>query len=115
MRVQEDIREERYNGVAPVPPRDTDSGWPPRPEVWPEVMTDIEVCQYLRLDQQHESPASAKRSLRHIRRTRGLPDVGRLGSKVLFRKTAVDAWLEAQERESVATATAGTVDNEGLR
>lgn len=72
--------------------------WPPHPAVWPEVMTDIEVCQYLRLDERHATPASAKRSLRHIRRTRGLPDVGRLGSRVLFRKAAVDAWLADRER-----------------
>ena len=73
------------------------SEWPPRPEVWPEVLTDVELCQLLRLDQQHQSPASAKRSLRHIRRTRGLPSIGRLGSKVLFRKIAVDEWLAALE------------------
>ena len=73
------------------------SEWPPRPDRWPEVMTDIEVCQYLRLDQQHQCPASAKRSLRYIRRTRGLPSIGRLGSKILFRKAAVDLWLAANE------------------
>lgn len=73
------------------------SPWPPRPEAWPDVMTEIEVCQYLRLDGRHETPATAKRSLRFIRRTQKLPSLGRLGSKMLFRKAAVDAWLAARE------------------
>ena len=74
-----------------------ENGWPPKPETWPDVMTDVEVCQYLRLDHQHASPASAKRSLRFIRRTQALPDLGRIGSKVLFRKSAIDAWLAGRE------------------
>ncbi len=83
---------------------DANTGWPEKPGEWPEVMTDVEVCQYLRLDQQHGIPANAKRSLRHIRRTQGLADVGRLGSRVLFRKVAVDAWLAGRERGAVDTA-----------
>lgn len=75
--------------------------WPPRPELWPEIMTDVEVCQYLRLDLQHPDPSSAKRSLRFIRRTQGLPDLGRIGSKVLFRRAAVDAWLVTRETKMV--------------
>ena len=66
-------------------------------------MTDIELCQYLRLDQQHETPASAKRSLRFIRRTQNLPDLGRIGSKVLFRKSSVDAWLSVLESRNQRT------------
>lgn len=87
--------------------------WPPRPEPWPEIMTDVEVCQYLRLDLQHPDPSSAKRSLRFIRRTQGLPDLGRIGSKVLFRRSAVDTWLAARESsrfkhsETKAPAPAG--------
>lgn len=75
--------------------------WPERPPAWPEVMTDVEVCQYLRLDTIHDSPASAKRTLRFIRRTDGLPDLGRIANRVLFRRAAVDAWLvEREQRES---------------
>lgn len=71
--------------------------WPTRPEIWPDVMTDIEVCQYLRLDEKHSTPSTAKRSLRFIRRKQGLPSLGRVCSKVLFRKEAVDAWLAKRE------------------
>jgi len=77
--------------------------WPEKPATWPEIMTDVEVCQYIRLDH-HDTIAKAKESLRYIRRTQGLPDVGRLGNKVLFRKTAVDSWLasrEADERQEM--------------
>ena len=89
--------------------REISQGWPPRPEVWPEVLTDVEVCLYLRLDERHDDPASAKRSLRHIRRTQGLTDVGRLGSKVLFRKATVDTWLADRERGD--TEPAGSVNH----
>ncbi len=73
--------------------------WPDPPDVWPEVLTDIEVCQYLRLDKRHDAPVNAKRSLRHIRRTTGLPDVGRIGGRVLFRKSTVDRWLMDREND----------------
>ena len=76
----------------------TISGWPERPATWPDVLVDTEVCQYIRLDLTHGTPASAKRSLRHIRKTRGLPCLGRIGGKVLFRKSAVDEWLQSQEQ-----------------
>lgn len=72
--------------------------WPPRPDVWPDVLTDIEVCQYLRLDSIHDSPTSAKRTLRFIRRQQSLPDLGRIAGQVLFRRAAVDAWLATKER-----------------
>lgn len=71
--------------------------WPTAPEKWPDVMTEIEVCQFLHLDE-GRSVATAKRSLRFIRRTQGLPDVGRIGGKVLFRWTAVEEWLSNRER-----------------
>ena len=77
--------------------------WPPCPKVWPDVLTDVEVCQYLRMDAGH-TPASAKRSLRHIRKTRGLPSLGRIGGKVLFRKSAVDEWLQSQEEDGKTDA-----------
>jgi predicted DNA-binding transcriptional regulator AlpA len=76
--------------------------WPDRPDVWPEVMTEIQVCQFLHLDEER-SVATAKRSLRFIRRTQGLPDVGRIGSKVLFRKAAVDEWLARREARGSET------------
>ena len=71
--------------------------WPIRPSAFPEVLTAVEVAQYLRLDDSHRDPKSAKATLRLLRRTRGLPCVGRIGANVLFRRSAVDRWLAAQE------------------
>lgn len=75
----------------------TGNGWPEPPAAWPDVMSEVQVCMYLHL---HEgrTVATAKRSLRYIRRNEGLPDVGRIGGKVLFRRSAVERWL--QEREA---------------
>ena len=81
-------------------PEASASEWPPRPpgERWPPVLTATEACQYLRLDQSCKDVASAKATLRHIRRTQHLPDSGRVGATVLFRKVAIDAWLADRER-----------------
>ena len=76
---------------------ETGNIWPPRPRAFPEVMTAVETAQYLRLDDSHRDPKAAKATLRLLRHTRGLPCVGRIGANVLFRKTAVDGWLAAQE------------------
>ena len=68
----------------------------PRPTHWAPVLTELEICQYLRLDG-YLNPASAKRSLRFIRRNGGLPDSGRLGRNVIFLKSSVDRWLAGRE------------------
>ncbi|MEE8170477.1 MAG: helix-turn-helix domain-containing protein [Phycisphaerae bacterium] len=62
------------------------------------MLTTVEACQYLRLDEAHDSPESAKRSLRFIRRTGGLPDAGRICGQVMFRKAAIDEWLARREK-----------------
>ncbi len=72
-------------------------GWPPKPDEWPEVMTDLELCMFLGLDH-GRSPATAKRSLRHLRRTSNLADIGRIGGKVRFRKGAIEAWMIEREK-----------------
>ena len=61
-------------------------------------MTDIEVCQYLRLDSIHDSPASAKRTLRFIRRKYGLLDLGRMANRVLFRRATIEVFVAERER-----------------
>lgn len=76
----------------------TTEGWPERPRHWPDVLTDLEVCQLLGLDA-GRSPEQARRTLRHIRRTQGGPaDLGRIGGAVRFRKATVDAWLVSREQ-----------------
>lgn len=72
------------------------NNWPPRPTTWPDVMSEVEVCQYLRLDD-CRTVDGARRSLRHIRRTQGLRAAGRIGGRVVFRKATVDAWLAGRE------------------
>ena len=87
-------------------------GWPERPETWPDVMTDLEMCLYLRLDRTGRSPANAKRSLRHIRQNKGLPDTGRLGGQVLFVKAAVDTWLARREGGDEQTVDPSIADQD---
>jgi len=70
--------------------------WPQRPESWPPILTDVEAAQYLRLDTVHGID-SAKRALRHIRKTQGLPCAGRIGGRLLFRRDAIDLWLITRE------------------
>lgn len=73
-----------------------DADWPARPETWPDVLTEIQVCQLLHLDD-GRTIDQAKRALRYLRREQGLPDCGRIGRRVLFRLSAVEAWLAARE------------------
>lgn len=85
--------------------------WPERPETWPEIVTEIEVAMILRLD--YQSIAAAKRSLRFVRRTKQLPDIGRLGRHTLFRRDAVFEWLAARERVPAAGSPAGRAASSG--
>ena len=78
----------------------TGNAWPARPLVWPEVMNEVEVCLYLRLDD-CRTINGARRSLRHIRRTQGLRSAGRIGGRVVFRRETVDAWLSSREAVQV--------------
>ena len=86
--------------------------WPPRPPVWPDVLSEVEVCQYLRLDD-GRSVEVAKRSLRYIRRTQGLRSAGRVGAGVLFRLATLEAWVADREASQVPTKSGfTTAENE---
>ena len=85
--------------------------WPERPETWPEIVTEIEVAMILRLD--YQSIAAAKRSLRFVRRTKQMPDIGRLGRHTLFRRDAVFEWLAARERVPGTGSSEGGVASSG--
>lgn len=74
----------------------TNDNWPARPETWPDVLNEIQVCQLLQLDD-GRTVEQAKRALRYTRREQGLPVAGRIGRKVLFRRASVEAWLAARE------------------
>lgn len=70
--------------------------WPDPPATWPPVLTAVQCCQYLHLDD-GRGVGPAKQMLRHLRRTRDLKSCGRIGKHVLFRREAVDQWLAEQE------------------
>ena len=66
--------------------------WADRPFVPPEVMTAEDTIRYLRLDVDDRDPAER---LRNLVRRQGLPMVRR-GRLLLFRKAAVDQWLDVR-------------------
>ena len=91
---------------------DSHDEWPERPETWPAVMDEIMVCQYLLLDRDR-SIESARRTLRHIRRSAGLRSIGRVGRRVLFRRETVETWLADREARQVPTNSGfTTAENE---
>lgn len=73
-----------------------DNTWPAPPATWPDNLTDVETCQYLRLDINH-TVAGGKRSLRYLRQFKGLPCAGRMGGRVIYRRAALDQWLAGRE------------------
>ena len=92
--------------------RDVQDSWPAKPESWPEILTTVETCQFLRLDR-GRCIAAAKRTLRHLRRTKGLASVGRFGGDVHFRLETVEAWLVERERRQAPTTSGVTKAQNG--
>ncbi len=60
------------------------------PDIQPELMTGDETVSYLRLDVGSDNP---RERLRNLVRRQGLPCIKR-GRLLLFRRVAVDAWLD---------------------
>jgi hypothetical protein len=73
------------------------------PFVPPEMMTQEDLIRYLRLDVDERNPVERVRNL--IRR-QGLPVVRR-GRLLLFRKAAVDQWLDLRSRPNYAGGRSG--------
>lgn len=70
--------------------------WLARPagEVFPEVMTTIDVAMLLRYDGRNgATPEKGTRMVRLMVRDKRLPTLGRVGRALLINKTAVLAWL----------------------
>ncbi len=82
-----------------------ESGWPDRPANWPPVLNETQAAQYLHLDGEGRTIESAKRTLRFLRKNSGLPSPGRVAKNVLYRREAIDHWLE--QREQVGNTDAG--------
>lgn len=63
------------------------------PPAWPDLLTAGEAITYLRLDVDNRNPAER---LRNLIRRHGLPAIRR-GRLLLFRRSAVDAWLDGRK------------------
>lgn len=73
------------------------------PFVPPEMMTQEDLIRYLRLDVDERDPVER---MRNLIRHQALP-VTRRGRLLLFRKTAVDSWLEVPARANYARRRLG--------
>ena len=72
----------------------SDSKWPPRPDVFPEVMTSLEVAMFLRLDKTCEMPEGGVRRVCDLVKSDGLPRLRTVGRGHRFSKAAVLRWAE---------------------
>ena len=77
--------------------------WTKRPFVPPEMLTQEDLIRYLRLDVDERDPVER---IRNLIRYQGLP-VTRRGRLLLFRKAAVDQWLDVPPRRSCSRMRLG--------
>jgi len=75
-----------------------DRNWPPRPEVFGELMSPVEAAQYLRLDETNHSPKSAVRTLKYWR-DQGELKATKFACRVWYRKTELDEFLAIKTEE----------------
>ncbi len=67
--------------------------WPPRPEIFPTLLTPVEAAQYLRLDETGaHTPASAARTLNYWR-DKGDLKATKYARRVWYRKGELDRFL----------------------
>lgn len=70
-----------------------DNEWPPRPEIFPTLLTPVEAAQYLRLDETGaHSPDSATRTLKYWR-DKGELKATKFARRVWYRKDELDRFL----------------------
>jgi len=84
--------------------------WPPRPagEVFPEIVTTVDVAMLLRYDgRPGVTPEKGARMVRLLARDYQLPTLGRVGRTLLLRKADVLAWVAGR---GVAAAAGGAAD-----
>lgn len=73
--------------------------WPPRPEVFAELLTPIEAAQYLRLDETgSRTPQSAVRTLNYWR-DQGELKATKFARRVWYRKTELNRFLSVKTEE----------------
>lgn len=67
--------------------------WPPRPDIFGDLLTPVEAAQYLRLDEiGSHSPKSAIRTLKYFR-DRGELKATKFARHVWYRKAELDCFL----------------------
>jgi hypothetical protein len=87
------IRKNSQSDVAVTAVQAGNSGWPSRPEPFPELMSPVEAAQYLRLDETGiHTPASAVRTLNYWR-DKGELKATRFARRVWYRRAELDRFL----------------------
>jgi len=69
-----------------------DTNWPPRPQVFGDLLTPVEASMFLRLDETNHNPKSACRTLNYWR-DRGELKATKFARHVWYRKTELDRFL----------------------
>ena len=72
---------------------ENDNGWPKRPIQFPSLMTPLEASQFLRLDQIHHTPESAKHTLNYWR-DRGELRVTKYARRVWYLRAELERFLK---------------------
>ncbi len=75
------------------------NGWPPRPDVFVELLTPIEAAQYLRLDEIDKlTPQSAIRTLNYWRYN-GQLRATKFARRVWYRRSELDKFLKVKTED----------------
>lgn len=78
--------------------RTEDTAWPPRPEVFGDLLTPVEAAQYLRLDETGiHTPQSAVRTLNYWR-DHGELKATKFARRVWYRKAELDKFLAVKTK-----------------
>ena len=75
------------------------NGWPPRLDVFSELLTPVEAAQYLRLDETGiHTPRSAVRTLNYWR-YKGQLRATRFARRVWYRRAELDKFLKVKTED----------------
>lgn len=75
--------------------------WPPRPDVFPELMDSVTLAQFLAYDLRGTTIESARRDIRSKIKNDGLPTLSKkIGGSYLFKRVDVMDWLESVDNET---------------
>ena len=74
--------------------------WPQRPEVFPDLMTQVEAAMFLRLDEIGHSPESASRTLNYWR-DRDALRATKYAKRIWYLKKELDIFLENKTEKKI--------------